>query len=173
MAWQHEQAIILANVDPDLYHMMSPGYNELRHWTVFAWSADPRRSARNFFFQASKFSCQAGKFSYFHIKFWCSNYVWVITGRFNGSIVQLQWVEGRLVWCQSKLIMIVNLISLLFNSLWPSYAIRWHESRSTVAQVMACCLTAPSHYQTQRWLIISEIFWHSPEGNLTLNAQDI
>ena len=43
------------------------------------------------------------------------------------------------------------------NSLWPSDTIWWHRSRSTLAQVMACCLTAPSHYLNQWWLIISEV----------------
>ena len=33
------------------------------------------------------------------------------------------------------------------NSLWLSDAIWCHRSVSTLAQVMACCLTAPSHYQ--------------------------
>ena len=33
-----------------------------------------------------------------------------------------------------------------FNSLRPSNAIWRHRSGSTLAQVMACCLTAPSHY---------------------------
>ena len=35
------------------------------------------------------------------------------------------------------------------------------RSESTVAQVMACWLTAPSHYLNQCWLIISEVQWHS------------
>ena len=48
-----------------------------------------------------------------------------------------------------------------FNSLWPSDAIWWQKSQSTLAQVMACCLMAPSHYQNQWWLIISEVQWHS------------
>ena len=30
---------------------------------------------------------------------------------------------------------------------------------------MACCLTAPSHYLNQCWLIISEVQWHSYQGN--------
>ena len=34
-----------------------------------------------------------------------------------------------------------------FNLLWPSDAIWQHNSGSTLAQVMACCLTAPSHYR--------------------------
>ena len=33
-----------------------------------------------------------------------------------------------------------------FDSLWPNDAMRRHKSRSTWSQVMACCLTAPSHY---------------------------
>ena len=32
------------------------------------------------------------------------------------------------------------------NSLWPGDAIWRHRSGSTLAQVMACCLMAPSHY---------------------------
>ena len=32
------------------------------------------------------------------------------------------------------------------NSLWPTDAIWWQGSRSTLVQVMACCLMAPSHY---------------------------
>ena len=35
-----------------------------------------------------------------------------------------------------------------FNSLWPSDTIWKHKSGSTLAQVMACCLMAPSHYLT-------------------------
>ena len=51
------------------------------------------------------------------------------------------------------------------NSLWPSDAIWRHRSGSTLAQVMACCLTAPSDYLNQCWLIISKVHWHSSEGN--------
>ena len=43
------------------------------------------------------------------------------------------------------------------NSLRPSDAIWRHRSGSTLAQVMACCLTAPSHYLNQCWLIISKV----------------
>ena len=49
------------------------------------------------------------------------------------------------------------------NSLGPSDAIwRW-RSWSTLVQVMACCLTAPSHYLDQCWLITSNVMWHSSE----------
>ena len=52
-----------------------------------------------------------------------------------------------------------------FNSLRPSNAIWRHRSGSTLAGVMACCLTVPSHYLNQYWLIISKVLWHSSEGN--------
>ena len=53
------------------------------------------------------------------------------------------------------------------NSLWPSDAIWQHRSWSTLAQVMACCVTAPSHYLNQCWLIISTDQWRLPKGNFT------
>ena len=59
------------------------------------------------------------------------------------------------------------------NSLWPSDAISWHRSWSTLAQAMACCLTASSHYLKQWWLIISEILWHSPGSNFTRDTSII
>ena len=45
------------------------------------------------------------------------------------------------------------------------HAIWWHTSGSTLVQVMACCLTAPSHYLNQCWLIISKVQWQSLECN--------
>ena len=60
-----------------------------------------------------------------------------------------------------------NIWYISFNSLWPSDAIWRHISGSTLAQVMACCLTAPSHYLNQCWLIISEVRWQSPGDNST------
>ena len=46
---------------------------------------------------------------------------------------------------------------MLWLALWPNDAIWWHRSGSTLAQVMACCLTAPSHYLNQCWIIITEV----------------
>ena len=42
------------------------------------------------------------------------------------------------------------------NSLRPSDAIWQHGAGSTLVHVMACYLTAPSHYLNQCWLIISK-----------------
>ena len=38
-----------------------------------------------------------------------------------------------------------------------------HGSGLILAQVMVCCLTAPSHYLTQYWHLINKVIWHSPE----------
>ena len=49
--------------------------------------------------------------------------------------------------------------TLKINSLWPSDTIWPHRSWSTLAQVMACCLMAPSYYLNQCWLIIITDQW--------------
>ena len=53
------------------------------------------------------------------------------------------WRPGQNVWlcAWTKTVLFYE-----FNSSWSSVATWWHRSRSTLAQVMACCLTAPSHY---------------------------
>ena len=51
------------------------------------------------------------------------------------------------------------------KSLGPNNAIWRQRSGSTLAQVMACCLTAPSHYLNQCWLIIWKVQWYSSEDN--------
>ena len=58
------------------------------------------------------------------------------------------------------------------NSLGPSDAIWQRRSRSTLAQVMACCLTAPSHYLNQYWLIIGEVPCHSSRGIIIRRCED-
>ena len=55
-----------------------------------------------------------------------------------------------------------------FNWLSPGDATWRQGTRSTLAQVMACCLTAPSHYLNQCWLIIGEVHWH-PSQALSLD----
>ena len=52
-----------------------------------------------------------------------------------------------------------RLFRLDLNSLWPSDTTWRHGSGSTLAQVMACCLTTPIHYLNQCWLIII-VGWH-------------
>ena len=59
------------------------------------------------------------------------------------------------------------------NTLWPGGTIWWKRTGSTLAEVMAWCHQATSHYLNQCWLIISKVLWHSPEGNFTWNVQII
>ena len=67
-----------------------------------------------------------------------------------------------------------SLSSLLgLNSLRPSDAIWRQWSWTTLAQVMACCLTAPSHYLNQCWLIIRGVLWHTSESSFAGIAQGI
>ena len=51
------------------------------------------------------------------------------------------------------------------SSLGPSDAIWWQRCGSKLAQIMACCLTAPSHYLNQFWFILSKVQWYSSDGN--------
>ena len=44
------------------------------------------------------------------------------------------------------------------------------KSESTLAQGMACCLTASGHNLNQCWHIINEDLWHSPKSNLIFTA---
>ena len=53
------------------------------------------------------------------------------------------------------------------NSLWPRGTIWRQRSGSTLVQVMACCLTAPSHYLNHCWFIINKVQRHSSYGNFT------
>ena len=61
---------------------------------------------------------------------------------------------------------------LVVNSLWSSDAIMRQGTESTLVQVMACCLTAPSHYLKQCWLIIRKVLWHWPEGVIMRRSGD-
>ena len=62
---------------------------------------------------------------------------------------------------------------MAFNSLRPSDAIWRQWSWTTLAQIMACCLTAPSHYLNQCWLIIRGVLWHTSESSFAGIAQGI
>ena len=62
---------------------------------------------------------------------------------------------------------------LWIYSLWPSDAILWNWSWSTLVKVMACCLMASSHYMNQCWIIISVTHWHSADGNVSETILDI
>ena len=48
-----------------------------------------------------------------------------------------------------------------------------HRSGSTLAQVIACCLTAPSHYLNQYWFIISTVQLYPYKDNFTRDTSAI
>ena len=53
---------------------------------------------------------------------------------------------------------------MYLNSLWPTDAIWQYETGSELVQVIACCLTAQSHYLNQSWLPCGRqgfVFGHS------------
>ena len=100
---------------------------------------------------------------------------------FNGVTVEVpEWISNFIPyfimdvitnpcwgWSVSMLIKGDTGRSIQINPLWPSDVIWRQGYRSTLAQVMACCLTATSHYLSQCWLMISEVLWHSPDSNST------
>ena len=104
--------------------------------------------------------------SFFHSNSYSKSNLWIlIRMKWSKSITFLNWVpigyykHQRVVFsCKSCLV--------VYNSLKPSDKIWRHRCGSTLAPVMACCLTAPSHYLSQCWLIISKVHCHSSEGNL-------
>ena len=88
---------------------------------------------------------------------------WLLTGRLPVQQTRRTWV--------SNLHESVKYISI--NSLRPSDAIWRHISGSTLVQVMACCLMAPSHYLSLCSLIISKIQLLSSDGNFTRDTSVI
>ena len=72
----------------------------------------------------------------------------------------------------ANMILAMELCLICINSLGPSDAIWCWRSWSTLVQVMACCLTAPSYYLNQCWLIISKVLWHSSEDIVIRRFED-
>ena len=58
----------------------------------------------------------------------------------------------------------IPFVNIRFSTLRPSDVIWRQGSGSPLAQVMAWCLTAPSHYLNQWWLISSKVEWHSSKS---------
>ena len=71
-------------------------------------------------------------------------------------------------WClqYSEGLRLVNNLNLL----WHRDVIQRHISWSTLLQAMAWCLTTPSHYLNQCWLLFGLILWRSPERYFRANA---
>ena len=98
----------------------------------------------------------------------------VIVNQNPGNKLQWNWNQNRKIFIQEYALenVVCKTSAISFrvqcvNTLRPSDTIWWHRIWSTLGQVMACCLTAPSHYLNQCWLIISEVKWPSTKGNFT------
>ena len=96
------------------------------------------------------------------------------------NLIEIPWVGASrqltIQWCCLTSVRIPTgeirgsyptMDSHTINSLLPSDVIWRYKSVSTSAQVMTCCLTAPSHHLNQCWIITSDVQWQSPEGNFT------
>ena len=119
--------------------------NGLCHWTIRRVS--PQRSRGN--------TCQ----------------IWTINSQ-QSILTVLKYSKHKCVNCWRQITLIPH-SSGLFNSLWPIDDIGHHRTWSSLVQVMTCCLTTPSHYMNQGWLIISEVSWQSIKSDLTSNMLKI
>ena len=92
-------------------------------------------------------------------------------------VTRPQWVTGALSSLKCR-IYILNIKYYtkqhiwFINSVWLSEAI-WPRRSSTLAQIMACCLAALSHYLDQCWLIISKVQWDLFESNFMRDTSTI
>ena len=81
----------------------------------------------------------------------------------------LYWIYTQYIF-KSLSLSVVYILGT--NSLCPDDVIWRQRYRSTLAQVMACCLKAPSHYLNQ-CLLINKLLWPLSEGNFTSDNQTI
>ena len=91
---------------------------------------------------------------------------WPLCGEFRGSVNSphkwpVTWKIISIWWFHHAAKSYYEL--RVIKPLQPSDAIWWHRSGSPLAQLMACCLTAPSHYQRWCWLIIRKVQRHSSD----------
>ena len=94
-------------------------------------------------------------------------FVVILRSRDICGYMDCMWESWRRYCCIYNVSEWLKFNGILNNSLWPSDNI-WHGiTWSTLVQVMAWCLMAPSHCLNQCWLIISEVLWQPPEGNFT------
>ena len=142
-------------------------HSSLRHhWSFVTSPKCPHISSVDN--QVTYQSCPSCTYMTGCMRLWCLNtilygylFAWWYS-RVQYHILLHAWLQWR-----------IQNINQHFNSLWPSDTIWRHRFGSTLAQVMACCLTAPSHYLNQCWLNMSMALWHSAEKDFTRNAQDI
>ena len=92
----------------------------------------------------------------------------LVQERRNSSVLAMELLLSRttsnpLIWSKSRFAIAWSdttqeSSSVQINPLAPSDTIWQQRSGSTLAEVMACCLKAPSHYLNQCWLINTKVF---------------
>ena len=89
----------------------------------------------------------------------------------------LQVLQEPVLQCYMMLLWILLKVSNVLcgdiNSLGPSDAICQQRSESPFAQVMACCLTAPSHYQAITWTNVDLSSVRLSDIHLRASSQEI
>ena len=103
---------------------------------------------------------------------WC----WWFTSQFS-SINNTQQSHCY-ISCKHVVIVTASLQSWFLFYLRLSKALAYEKTfglnlGSILVPVMACCLTAPSHYLNQCWLTMKKNLWHSFESKVYLNTEDI
>ena len=96
-------------------------------------------------------------------------------------INHLSWVAVRhnIHFCTIGRVVTWNIsydVGYMIHRVWSHALLTFiwrHRNGSTLAPVVAWCLTASSHYLSQCWIIIKEVMWHSSDDNYTGNAHDI
>ena len=99
-----------------------------------------------------------------------SSPVFITPSTYLRHCLTIQAITGHLLKMSLPSIsqaILITFASCILNSLWPSNAILRRRSGSTLVHVMACCLTAPSHYRNQWCFMIEIVPWHSPKSDIT------
>ena len=71
--------------------------------------------------------------------------------------------DDRFTWDHLQHVPVVDTLAIM-DPIWC------HGIWSTLRQVMACCLTATSHYLKQCWHITTDVPWYSPGDSFTGNV---
>ena len=92
---------------------------------------------------------------------------WILRNNYPISSHMLKWRSDTFPrYTCTQFPFIFSVLLRKFNAIWR------HRSGSTLSQVLACCLTAPSHNLNQCWFIISTVMWHSSEGIIIRRYKD-
>ena len=145
-------------------------------WGVFS---HPPTRKRSFEYKSSQNSIFLALKYHFSLDLFGSNFQWPAAHpqQFSDRVpppgARVNQCETVVYFRQTRTVLSVRDCTPWINSLGPSDAIWWLRAWSTLAQVMACCLTAPNHYLNQCWLIIGKIEWHSSKGKFTRDKSAI